>query len=161
MICESAAQNQLKSSIKTVLDPDPQVQFYRTEAGPRNLYYEGEPPPKHNYLREGRPLIIQASPLGQCSRNPSVPVYQLVLWEAAFSFSGFFLKTLSTQLSWFTAHLPTHECSAVFDQKWHDPRPHPPYSPWVTFFGFLSEKSPQREMFCWRGRGETKIQQKH
>ena len=42
------------------------------------------------------------------------------------------------------------ECSAVFDQKWHDLVPHPPYSPnlkgWFSFV-FLDEHSPQREMF--------------
>ena len=41
------------------------------------------------------------------------------------------------------------------------PVPHPPYSPNLALRGFflfvsLDEKSPQREMFCQCGRGETK-----
>ena len=40
------------------------------------------------------PIVVQASPQGECSRYPSVSVYHLVvLWEAAFSFSELFLKT--------------------------------------------------------------------
>ena len=34
---------------------------------------------KRNYLLECRPLVVQASPIGKCSRNPSVSVYQLAL----------------------------------------------------------------------------------
>ena len=46
---------------------------------------------------------------------------------------------------------PAHITLAVFDQKWHDPMPHPPYSPDLTssdFFVFpLGKKSPQGETF--------------
>ena len=53
--------------------------------------YGGEPP-KMELPSGGRPLVVQASPLGECSRNPSVSVYQLaLLWEAVFSFSEYFL----------------------------------------------------------------------
>ena len=42
------------------------------------------------YWRVG-PFVVQASPLGESSRNPSVSVYQLVLFgEAALGFSEFF-----------------------------------------------------------------------
>ena len=44
-----------------------------------------------NCLWEGRPLVVYASPVGECSRNPSVSVYQLaLLWEVAFSSHTFF-----------------------------------------------------------------------
>ena len=37
-------------------------------------------PPDWNYLLEGGPIVVQASPLGECSRNHlSVSVYQLAL----------------------------------------------------------------------------------
>ena len=39
----------------------------------------GDPPQNWNYLLEGGPLIVQAFPLGECSRNPSGSVHQLVL----------------------------------------------------------------------------------
>ena len=71
--------------------------------------------------------------LAEYSKNPSVAVCQLVvLWEAAFSFSDFFfLKTLSTHwpISWWVIYKHTCpqcvECSAVFDQKQHDPHAPP------------------------------------
>ena len=86
-----------------------------------------EDPPKWNYFLEGKPLVIQASPLGECPRNPSVSVYQLVvLWEVAFGPSEFFFKASMhlTVLWWVICEhtCPHHtESSAVFDQKWHDP----------------------------------------
>ena len=57
---------------------------------------------------------------------------------------------------------PHHaECTAVFDQKQHDP--HVPHSLFTESYSkghfiFVSpdEKSPQREMFCQCERGETK-----
>ena len=67
------------------------------------------------------PLQYRLSLLVQCSRNPSVSVYQLaLLWEAALGFSEFFLKTHSTHLpiSWWVIYECTcphiAECSAVF-----------------------------------------------
>ena len=88
--------------------------------------------------------------MGQCSRNPSVSVYQLaLLWKAAFGFSEFFLKTLSTCLpmSWWVIYKHTcphrAEYSAVFGQKRHDPCA-PPYLPNLSpsnfFFWFLRMK---------------------
>ena len=83
---------------------------------------------KRNYLLEGGPLVVQAAPLGECSRNPSVSVHQLVLlWEAAFGFGEFFWRLFSTPLliSWWVVYKSTclhqAECSAVFEQKQHDP----------------------------------------
>ena len=50
------------------------------------------PPKNQNYLLEGKPLVVQASP-AKYSRNPSASVYQLALvWEAVFDFSGFFWR---------------------------------------------------------------------
>ena len=51
--------------------------------------YEGGPP-KWNYHLERRPLVVQVV-LGECSRNPSVLVYQLtLLCEAVFGSVKFF-----------------------------------------------------------------------
>ena len=36
-------------------------------------------PPNWNYLLEGGPLYYRLPLLGECSRNPSVSVYQLVV----------------------------------------------------------------------------------
>ena len=66
-------------------------------------------------------------PLGEGSRNPSVSQQLTLLWEAPFSFGEFFLKTLwpCLPISWWVIYKRTcphcTECSAVFDQKWHDP----------------------------------------
>ena len=99
-----------------------------------------------NYLPEGGPGSTGFPLLGECYRNPSVSVYQLALfWEAASSFSEFFLKTLSTHspISWWgiyehtTAHLA--ECSAVFNQKWHNP---------YSLTSLLSWSHPSNFFFC-------------
>ena len=130
-----------------------------------------EDPPKWNYFLEGKPLVIQASPLGECPRNPSVSVYQLVvLWEVAFGPSEFFFKaSMHLPVSWWVIceHTCPHhtESSAVFDQKWHDPSIPPSLftlclPKWLFFFP-LVKKSPQRKAFCQCRRGETKKQQKH
>ena len=78
------------------------------------------------------PFWYRLPPLGECSRNPSVSVYQLALLrEAAFGFSEFLLKTLSVHLpiSWCVIQKHTwphcNECSAVFDQKRHGPHSPP------------------------------------
>ena len=66
-------------------------------------------------------------PIGEHSRNPSVTVHQLgLLWEAAFSFSEFlwWLSTLLSISQWMIYERTCPhcaECSAVFDQKLHDP----------------------------------------
>ena len=50
-----------------------------------------------------------------------------LLWEVVLTFSEFFLKSLSAGLpisQWMIykhSCLHSTECSAVFDQKWHDP----------------------------------------
>ena len=91
-------------------------------------YMRGEAPPKQNYLLKGGPLEHRLCPPGECSRDPSVSVHQLTLWwEAACSFSEFFLNTLSVWLPilWWVIYkctcLHCAECSAVFEQKQHDP----------------------------------------
>ena len=90
-------------------------------------------PPKTGIIfwRPG-PLWYRLPPLGECSRNPSVSVYQLVVvWEAGFGYSEFFLKTLSVHLSisWWVIY--KHTCphcadfSAGFDQKLQHPHAPP------------------------------------
>ena len=90
--------------------------------------------------------------LGECSGNQSVSVCQLALvWEAAFGFCDFFLKTLSICLpfhdGWFI-RTPAHTTLSGS------------YLSNVTqvtfFFCFPNGKSPQRELICWYGRCETK-----
>ena len=112
------------------------------------------------------PLAIQAFPTRWVFRSPSVSVYQLALWEAAFGFSELFWKTLSMYLpiSWgviYERTCPHHaECPAVLDQKRHDPCALPSLftcsCPKQFFFVSPDGKSPQKEMFCWCGTGKTK-----
>ena len=119
------------------------------------------------------PLKYRLPPLGECSRNPSVSVYQLaLLWEAVLSFSEFFWRFFQHVCpfhdGWFTsapAYIPhCTECSADFDQKWHDPHAPPSLFTWSCpkwlFFVSLDEKCSQRETFCQYGRSEKK-RQKH
>ena len=112
------------------------------------------PPKYQNYLLQGRPLVYRLPPLGECS-DLSVSVHQLaLLWEAAFSFSEFFLKTLSMHLpvSWWVICECTcpyrTKCSVVSDQKtaW-PPRPTLPIHPisgWAAFSCFPGWKKVLR-----------------
>ena len=107
------------------------------------------------------------SHLGVCPRNPSVSVYQLaLLWGLEFSFSEIFWKLFQHicpfMMDDIWGHLTTLTvCSPVFDQKWPEPCASPSlftrsHLKWL-FFVSLDEKSPQRGMICWCGRGDTKI----
>lgn len=123
------------------------------------------------------PLQYRLSLLGECSRNPSVSVYQLALWEAMFDSSGFVclfvfsvvVKTLSVHLSisWWVIYDPPatcphcSECSSVFHQNVMTPLPYPPYSPDFTTSTFLLLLFPWMKNVLkgkcsqW-GRGKTK-----
>ena len=59
-------------------------------------YKVGTPKNGIIFWRAG-PLKHKLPPLGKCSRNPSVSVYQqlALLWEAVLGFSELFLNTLS------------------------------------------------------------------
>ena len=87
------------------------------------------------------------SRLGECSRNPSISVYQLaLLWEAAFSFSEFFADSFNVfahfTMSNLLVHLPsTMSVQQFLTQNTMTPVPHPPYSPNfapINFFFFVS-----------------------
>ena len=128
---------------------------------------EGDPQNGILFWRSG-PLLYRLHPLGVCSRNPSVSVYHLVLlWEAEFGFSEFFFEHSYNMFAHFMMMIyeptcPHHaECTAVFDQKQHDPHVPPSlftesYSKGHFIFVSPDEESPQREMFCQCERGETK-----
>ena len=83
--------------------------------------------------------------LSEHSRNPSVSVYQLaLLWEAAFSFSEFILKTLSMHLPmmgdlW--VYLPTLHW--VFSSFW----PKTAWPPCSTTPTSFTQSRPKR-LFC-------------
>ena len=124
-------------------------------------------PQKRNYLLGAVPFWYGLPLLGEHSRDPSVAVCQLaLLWEVLFSFSEFFLKTVSMHFAQFMmgdlrAHLLTPHC--MFSSFWPKPawslRPTLPIHqvlPPATFFVSPDESSPQREVFCPWGRGETK-----
>ena len=88
--------------------------------------------------------------IGECSKNPSVSVYQLVvLWEATFSFSEFyfFKDVMCLPIPWQAIDESTSphctECSAVSDPKWHDPGVPPPYSPDLSQNDFFVCLFPQ------------------
>ena len=107
--------------------------------------------------------------LGECPKNPSALVYQLaLLWEVAFCFSEFFLKTQRIcpfHNEWFTS-APAHTALSVqqfLSKNGMTPTPNLPIhliSPWVTFFVSLDGKSPQRETFCQCRRGGKTKQNK-
>ena len=89
------------------------------------VYIEGETPKQPELSSGGRASCTAGFPhLGDCSRKPSVPEYQLaLLWEAVFCFRDLVLKTLSTcsPISWWVIlkHTCSHcaVCSAVFVQN--------------------------------------------
>ena len=131
--------------------------------------YKGGSPQNGMIFWRVSPLLYRLALLDECSRNPSVSMFQVaVLWEAVFGFSEFYLNTLS-MLAHFRCVIysaPAHTVLSSFEQKLHDPWAPPSlftqsHSEWL-FFVSLDEKSPQREMFCLYGRGETnkKLQQK-
>ena len=139
------------------------------EASKKRIYTREGTQKNLNYLLEGRPLALQAS-FTECSRSPCVHLHQCTsqhCCERMCSASvNFFLKTLSMCLpiEWWVISECTcpHyvDCSAVFDQKPHDPSAPPSLFTWSSpewrFFVSLDKKSPQREMFWHCGRGETK-----
>ena len=110
------------------------------------------------------PLYYRLPPLGECSRNLSGSVYQLVLlWEAAYGFSEFFWRIFA-HIMMGDLHVHLSILSWVFSSFWPK-KEWPPYptlpihliSPWANIL-FVSpdEKSPPRGTFCWCGIGETK-----
>ena len=114
----TTAANNIESYVSNIIS-----QVYHLQG--QYQYKEG--PKKLELSSGGRAPCNRLSLLDEHSRNLSVWVYRLVvLWEAAFSFSEFFLKTLSRCLpmsSWviYKCTYPHFtECSAFLDQKWHD-----------------------------------------
>ena len=109
---------------------------------------------------------MQAPLLGECSRSPPVPVCQLaLLWEAVLGFSEFSFWRLSEAAHFMTGDLwapwpHCTECSAVSDPDQQDcsaqPSLFPRFRPEQLSFYFSGWNNPQREMFCWCGRSETK-----
>ena len=109
-------------------------------------YYEGRPQ-KHKIIiwRVG-PLWYRLPPLGKCSRNPSVSVYQLmVLWEATIGFSEFYFEDsfnafVHFMISDLRVHLPTLRW--VFSSFW-------PKTAWPCAPPFLLIRShPKWLFFC-------------
>ena len=110
------------------------------------IYTRGDPETPQNYLLEGRPLVVQTSPRGECSRNPPVSVHQLaLLWEAAFGFSDFFFFWRLFQHicplhdGWFTS-APAHTTLSVqqfLTKNGMFPMSQPPYSPDLALSDFF------------------------
>ena len=108
---------------------------------------EGDPPPPAKsiiiFWRVG-PLWYRLPLLGECSRNPPVSVYQLVvLWEAVFCFCECFLRLFQSAClfhdRWF-ASAPAHTALSVHQfltKNCMTPMPHPPYSPNHTLSDFF------------------------
>ena len=124
-------------------------------------------PPKQNYLPEGGPLVVQASPACWVFQEPTcvsaaAGVVRGCIWLQCI----FFEDSTCLPIAWWVIyeHTCPHctECSAVFEQNQHDPVPHPPYSPSLAPSNFCLFvcvpwwESPQGEVFCQCGRGETK-----
>ena len=90
------------------------------------------------------PLEYRLCLLGECSRNPSVSVYQLaLLWEAVFGINKFFLKTLSMSLpiSWrVITSSPAHTALSVqqfLTKNGMTPMSHSPCSLSLTLSDFF------------------------
>ena len=118
-------------------------------------YTWGNPRKKtHNYLLAGNKSRLP--PLGECCRNPSVSVYQLVmLWEAVFGFNTFFWRLnmfAHFMMGYLWVCLPTLHW--VLSTSWPKTAwppcptlPIHPISPKATFLFPWMEKSPQRKHF--------------
>ena len=97
--------------------------------------YEGRPPKTPKLSSGGWAPCSTGFPLGEYSSTHLDQCTSRHCCEKLHSASvRVFLKTLSMHLliSWWVIYehtRPHHECSAVSDQKLHDPPPHPPYSP--------------------------------
>ena len=111
------------------------------------------------------------SPLGECSRNLSVSVYQLVmLWEAVFGFSEFFWRLFQSICpfhdGWFMS-APIHTTLSVqqfLTRSGMTPIPHPPYPPDLTlsnFFCFPRWIKPSKGNFLLMWKRWTQKWQKH
>ena len=133
---------------------------------PWNLYLREDPKKSTIIFWRAGPLYYRLPPLGECSRNPSVSVYQLVLLlEAALDFNEFFWKTQCICPSWFT-RAPAHT-AWVFSRFW----PKTAWLPCLTlpihlvlphdFFWFLwmKKSSKGNDFLMWKKW--NKKQQKH
>ena len=133
------------------------VSYYSTKW----LYTMGDPPKTELYSGGQDPCNVGFPTIGECSGNPSVSARQVaVLWEAAFSFSDFFLKTFKVfahiMMDDLWAHLPTL-CWAIrgFDQNRHDLRA-PPFlfswfcSKWLFLFPQWKKYSRRNVSLIWK-----------
>ena len=85
---------------------------------------------------EGGPLVVHTSPLGECSRNPSVSVDQVALrWHAVFGFNEFFWRLFQCLClfhdGWFMS-VPAHMALSVqqfLTQNGTTSVSHPPVHP--------------------------------
>ena len=116
-----------------------------------------------NCLREGVPPVVQASPTRWVFQEPiciSVSCKRLPSASASFFWRAF-QCICPFHDGWFTS-TPAHIVLGVqqFWPKMTWPQcpvlPLHTILPWATSFVSLGEKSPQKEPFCWCGRGETK-----
>ena len=115
-----------------------------------------------NYLLEGGPLVVQAS--------LTIHLYHCTSWpccERLHSASVNFFWRLFQHICLFHdggfTIVPAHtvpRAQQFLTKTGMAPVPHPPHSPLLTpnntFFVLSDVKSPQREMLCQCGRGETK-----
>ena len=119
----------------------------------------GDSPQTEIIFWKAGPLEYRLPLLRECSRNPSVSVYKLaLLWEAAFSFSAFFLRISQCICpfhdGWFMS-APAHtrlNVQKFLTKNSMTPMLHPPYSPDLAlsdlFFVSLVEKCPQGKCFA-------------
>ena len=122
-------------------------------------------PKKDNYFMQGRPLVVQVSPLAECSRSPSVSGYQLALLsEAALGFSEFFWRLFQCLCPFHDGWLPSAPAHAALSAQQFlttitacPPCPSLPIHPIIPrLFCFHRWKVLKRKCFCRCGRRETK-----
>ena len=119
--------------------------------------YEGGPQKTGIILWREGPFVVQLPQQDVCSRNPSVSVYLLVLlWETAFGFSEFFLKTFSVcfPISRWVIYERTmlHRMFGSFWLKMAGPQcptlPRHPILPGETFLFLSTEKVLKEKHFA-------------
>ena len=110
------------------------------------------------------PLWYRLPLLSNCSRNPSVAVYQLVLWEVACGLSEFYWRFFQhicpVYDGWFTSALAhsTLSVQQFLAQNGRAPVPHPPHSPDLVLNNFFLFPHMQK-VLKWKHFAEEEVKQ--
>ena len=128
----------------------------------------GDPKKPELYSECWAPCSTGFPPLGECSKNPYVLVYQLaLLWEAEFGFSEFFWRLFQYvclfHYGWFTstpAHIPMN-VQHFLTKNSTIPIPTFPIRPVLPFYLFLLMKKSLKANILLTQKRWNKQHQKH